>query len=362
MSLSSPAGYNSPQSFMGAGPSGQAKDDNKVITGWAQIKEDGIKSFLWTKKYLVLREYTLEFNKSETATTSSLTIPLKDIISVNRVEIKPYCFEIVRVSGGGAAMTMTNENAARRTVLVAVKSDAELYSWIDEVYQRCPSMGGVSNPTGFTHKVHVGFDPVSGGFTGLPDEWEKLLTASAITREDYAKNPQAVIEVLEFYDMQKQGQDDAFGGMMNSPPGVPQHPKGLQGYTGNQMPNFQPNIQPGHDARERERREQEQMERDAARDREFEKQQREAQMLREKAEQERLEREREEKRIMYEREQREREREREEQRRAQEEYSTGEDYGERQRTDQQPIMMGGGEHLRGMQAYHETHQKALEKS
>jgi hypothetical protein len=58
---------------------------------------------------------------------------------------------------------------------------------------------GVSNPTNFTHKVHVGFDPLSGGFTGLPPEWAKLLDASAITREDYAKNPQAVIEVLEFY-------------------------------------------------------------------------------------------------------------------------------------------------------------------
>jgi serine/threonine-protein kinase CLA4 len=58
---------------------------------------------------------------------------------------------------------------------------------------------GVSNPTNFTHKVHVGFDPLSGGFTGLPDEWAKLLNASAITKEDYAKNPQAVIEVLEFY-------------------------------------------------------------------------------------------------------------------------------------------------------------------
>jgi len=64
--------------------------------------------------------------------------------------------------------------------------------------QRCPLMG-VSNPTNFTHKVHVGFDPLSGGFTGLPAEWAKLLNASAITKEDYARNPQAVIEVLEFY-------------------------------------------------------------------------------------------------------------------------------------------------------------------
>src|ERR1700722_723605 len=38
----------------------------------------------------------------------------------------------------------------------------------------------------------------------MPDQWSKLLTKSAITREDYAKDPQAVLDVLEFYtDHQK---------------------------------------------------------------------------------------------------------------------------------------------------------------
>ncbi|KAI0789231.1 kinase-like domain-containing protein [Abortiporus biennis] len=68
---------------------------------------------------------------------------------------------------------------------------------------------GVSNPTNFVHKVHVGFDPVSGAFTGLPDAWSKLLTKSAITREDYAKDPQAVLDVLEFYtDHQKREMEE----------------------------------------------------------------------------------------------------------------------------------------------------------
>jgi len=88
---------------------------------------------------------------------------------------------------------------------------------------------GVSNPTNFVHKVHVGFDPVSGAFTvgafticyslhsklmsndeqGMPDQWSKLLTKSAITREDYAKDPQAVLDVLEFYtDHQKRELED----------------------------------------------------------------------------------------------------------------------------------------------------------
>ena len=79
---------------------------------------------------------------------------------------------------------------------------------MDDIYSRSPLMG-VSNPTNFVHQVHVGFDPVSGAFTGLPDQWTRLLTSSAITKEDYAKNPQAVLDVLEFYtDIQKREMDD----------------------------------------------------------------------------------------------------------------------------------------------------------
>lgn len=79
---------------------------------------------------------------------------------------------------------------------------------MDDVYSRSPLMG-VSSPTNFVHQVHVGFDPISGAFTGLPEQWTRLLTTSAITKEDYAKNPQAVLDVLEFYtDIQKRERDD----------------------------------------------------------------------------------------------------------------------------------------------------------
>jgi protein-serine/threonine kinase len=78
-------------------------------------------------------------------------------------------------------------------------SDTDVYDWMDKIYDRCPQMGGVSHPTGFSHRVHVGFDPVTGGFVGLPVEWERLLKGSALTKDDMAKNPQAVMEVLQFY-------------------------------------------------------------------------------------------------------------------------------------------------------------------
>jgi serine/threonine-protein kinase CLA4 len=56
----------------------------------------------------------------------------------------------------------------------------------------------------------VGFDPVTGAFTGLPKQWTQLLTSSAITKEDQVKNPQAVLDVLDFYtDMQKRELEEA---------------------------------------------------------------------------------------------------------------------------------------------------------
>ena len=55
---------------------------------------------------------------------------------------------------------------------------------------------------------------------GLPQEWERLLTASAITKEDYEKHPEAVIEVLEFYSdiRQRQENPNLFPSLTPTPP------------------------------------------------------------------------------------------------------------------------------------------------
>ncbi|KAJ3030059.1 Protein kinase [Rhizophlyctis rosea] len=135
---------------------------------------------------------------------------LKEVESVQRVEQKPYCFEIVTKD---------------KSYFIACKSDEELYSWIDEIYQVdlfWVGLGWVGlvlmavgdlgvwaslfrlhghpeAPTNFVHQVHVGFDSSSGLFTGLPKEWKNLLDHSNISKEEMSKNPQAVLDVLEFY-------------------------------------------------------------------------------------------------------------------------------------------------------------------
>jgi len=188
-----------------------------IKEGFAQIKEEGfLSNFLWKEKWLVLREMQLDFHKSANSPKISFSIVLRDVTGVSRSENQPFSFEITRLANPG---TMANRgDAAMKTVICRVETDDDVYSWIDSIYERCPGMGGVSNPTNFAHQVHVGFDPTSGAFIGLPAEWEKLLNASAISKEDYQKNPAAVIEVLNFYTENLVKQPDEPMGYSGLPP------------------------------------------------------------------------------------------------------------------------------------------------
>ena len=42
----------------------------------------------------------------------------------------------------------------QKTTICQLENEDEIYEWIDAVYNRCPGMGGVSNPTNFSHRVH----------------------------------------------------------------------------------------------------------------------------------------------------------------------------------------------------------------
>ncbi|KAI0334170.1 Pkinase-domain-containing protein [Cubamyces sp. BRFM 1775] len=211
--MSSPSSSAYAQSYTGIGGSpdrnsGSVNSSNVVRSGTVNVKEEGLVSFLWRPKWLVLKEYTLSIHKNESSSQSQTLINLSDIANIERTDLKPYCLLL--------------ETKDKR-IYFSLKSDEELYGWQDDIYSRSPLMG-VSNPTNFVHKVHVGFDPVSGAFTGLPDAWSKLLTKSAITREDYARDPQAVLDVLEFYtdhqkrEMEELGYGSRVGGSNSSAP------------------------------------------------------------------------------------------------------------------------------------------------
>ncbi|KAI9302858.1 kinase-like domain-containing protein [Cunninghamella echinulata] len=162
--------------------------------GFVHVKEEGLRAWIWSKRYLVLREQCLTIHRSEHLGQCVAMVALKMVEAVNRSELKSHCFEL---------------ETQKKKIYIACRNDEELYSWMDEIYNLSPL--GASGPTDFEHKIHVGFDPVTGAFTGLPDKWNVLLKGSKITPEDAAKNPQAVLEALEFYTeqsrLEKQGYD-----------------------------------------------------------------------------------------------------------------------------------------------------------
>ncbi|CCH42723.1 Serine/threonine-protein kinase [Wickerhamomyces ciferrii] len=170
--------------------------NNKIIRrqGWVQVKDEGIMSFRWPKRYLVLNDSNLIFFKNDSMEEIWLKISLTSIVNLSRVQLRPYCFELIR------------NNGVKKSLFISLKTINDLFGWLDAIFAKCPLTGTVSSPTNFTHKVHVGFDPTSGNFTGLPENWKRLLEHSKITNEDWSKDPVAVIEVLEFYQDQQKGQ------------------------------------------------------------------------------------------------------------------------------------------------------------
>ncbi|KAJ1340257.1 hypothetical protein BSLG_005143 [Batrachochytrium salamandrivorans] len=76
----------------------------------------------------------------------------------------------------------------------------------------------ISTPFNPVHITHVGYNHDTGEFTGLPKEWVVLLQESGISKQDQAKNPQAILDVIGFYSasQQQDNSDHAFSKFTNA--------------------------------------------------------------------------------------------------------------------------------------------------
>ncbi|KAJ3381789.1 Protein kinase [Entophlyctis sp. JEL0112] len=156
-----------------------------IKEGFVSFKEDeGMRSFLWAKRWIILREHTLAVYKGQSSSQTVALILLRDVQRLDRSDAKPFTFEITL--------------STQRHFNFGCKSDKEVYSWMDELYLRCPAFQ-IGAPTNFVHQVHVGIDE-DGLFKGMPDEWKGILQASTLSKTDALKqNPQGVIDALNFY-------------------------------------------------------------------------------------------------------------------------------------------------------------------
>ncbi|CAN6659493.1 serine/threonine-protein kinase Ste20p [Trichomonascus vanleenenianus] len=74
----------------------------------------------------------------------------------------------------------------------------------------------ISDPYDAKHVTHVGFNFDTGQFTGIPKEWESLLQTSGITKTEAEQHPQAVIDVMQFYQDTNKRDDAIWSKFSNS--------------------------------------------------------------------------------------------------------------------------------------------------
>ncbi len=78
------------------------------------------------------------------------------------------------------------------------KSKKGMFNFVSDLLNTSKKIE-ISTPYDPVHLTHVGFNSSTGEFTGLPKEWQQLLQESGISKSDQEKNPQAVMEIVKFY-------------------------------------------------------------------------------------------------------------------------------------------------------------------
>ncbi|GBE86664.1 Serine/threonine-protein kinase SMU1 [Sparassis crispa] len=85
-----------------------------------------------------------------------------------------------------------------RSATVVAKSKKGMFNFMSD-FLNSSKRPEISTPYDPVHLTHVGFNSSTGEFTGLPKEWQQLLQESGISKSEQEKNPQAVMEIVKFY-------------------------------------------------------------------------------------------------------------------------------------------------------------------
>ncbi|UMM41912.1 hypothetical protein L5515_017957 [Caenorhabditis briggsae] len=95
----------------------------------------------------------------------------------------------------------------------------------------------ISRPSNFEHTIHVGYDPKTGEFTGMPEAWARLLTDSQISKQEQQQNPQAVLDALKYYTQgESSGQKWLQYDMNDAPQRTPSYGLKPQPYSTSSLP------------------------------------------------------------------------------------------------------------------------------
>jgi len=82
-------------------------------------------------------------------------------------------------------------------------SSTSSLSSVSSIDKKIDKKRDISTPYNTVHVVHVGYDSKTGEFSGLPKEWEIMLSQAGISKQDQAAHPNEVLKVIDFYKSAK---------------------------------------------------------------------------------------------------------------------------------------------------------------
>ena len=87
--------------------------------GHANVKEDGLRSFLWSKRWIILTEHYLTIHKNQQSKNALASIPLKSLTGAERTNLKPFCILL---------------ELGNKKYFLYLQSDNEAFLWLDLIY------------------------------------------------------------------------------------------------------------------------------------------------------------------------------------------------------------------------------------
>lgn len=102
------------------------------------------------------------------------------------------------IDQSSGSISLQKDGIRSRSSTATTKSKKGMFNFMSDLLNSSKRIE-ISTPYDPVHLTHVGFNSSTGEFTGLPKEWQQLLQESGISKLEQEKNPQAVMEIVKFY-------------------------------------------------------------------------------------------------------------------------------------------------------------------
>jgi len=175
------------------------------------LKKQGHVVRNWKNRWFILKNTNLFYfrKKGDGEPLGSIPLEGSNVRKINDKEFKrAFCLELY-------------SPAIAKTFYIQASTDSELETWMKALQSGSSIVVGA--PINVKHHVHV--DITETGFEGLPAEWKTWLITAGIDKEDFIKNSDTMIEVLQQYENIREGETPKPAGADDSSDDGPVLPK-----------------------------------------------------------------------------------------------------------------------------------------